>query len=195
MIRSSSTASGSSRPKSTPRWSPTPASTSPTPSWSRTGSCPTYTPPPAHSIDTATILAHTRTQLPPHLQPRHLVELLDIPLTPNGKLDRTQLPTPDLADQTPYRAPSNPVEQLLVDAVAAALGRERVGIDDSFFGLGGDSIMAIQLVSAARAAGLVFTPRDVFESKTIAALAAVADVASSGRCSRSYPAAASASHR
>ena len=132
------------------------------------------TPPPATASTPTTILGHTRTHLPPHLQPRHLIELAEIPLTPNGKLDRTQLPTPDLAIQTPYRAPRNPVEQLLADAVASALGRERVGVDDSFFALGGDSIMAIQLVSAARAAGLVFTPRDVFERKTIAALAVVA---------------------
>ncbi|HEY5855389.1 MAG TPA: amino acid adenylation domain-containing protein, partial [Aldersonia sp.] len=131
-------------------------------------------PTPGHSIDPDALHAHTRTHLPPHLQPTHLVVLTHIPLTPNGKLDRAQLPAPELTEQMPYRAPSNPVEQVLADAVATALGRERVGVDESFFALGGDSIMAIQLVSAARAAGLMFTPRDVFERKTIAALAAVA---------------------
>ena len=60
------------------------------------------------------------------------------------------------------------------------LGLERVGIDDNFFALGGDSIMSIQLVSRARQAGLVITPRAVFQHQTVAALAAVAAVVESG---------------
>ncbi|MGW6555342.1 phosphopantetheine-binding protein, partial [Streptomyces sp. NPDC055051] len=54
---------------------------------------------------------------------------------------------------------------------AKALGTDRVGIDDGFFDLGGDSIVSIKLVTLARAEGLDMTPRDVFTHKTVAALA------------------------
>ena len=66
---------------------------------------------------------------------------------------------------------------MLCGLFAEVLGLERVGIDDNFFALGGDSIMSIQLVSRARRAGLVITPRAVFQHQTVAALAAVAGVA------------------
>ena len=70
------------------------------------------------------------------------------------------------------RAPRTPQEELLCGLFAEVLGVERVGIDDNFFALGGDSIMSIQLVSRARRAGLVITPRAVFQQQTVAALAA-----------------------
>jgi non-ribosomal peptide synthase protein (TIGR01720 family) len=72
------------------------------------------------------------------------------------------------------RAPRTPREEALCGLFAEVLGVERVGIDDSFFALGGDSIVSIQLVSRARKAGLVITPRAVFEHQTVAALAAAA---------------------
>src|SRR6202035_262468 len=68
----------------------------------------------------------------------------------------------------------NPREELLCALFAEVLGRERVGIDDNFFALGGDSIVSIQLVSRARKAGLVITPRAVFQHKTVEALAGAA---------------------
>ena len=61
------------------------------------------------------------------------------------------------------------------------LGLERVGIDDNFFELGGDSIVSIQLVSRARRAGLLLTPRAVFQHQTVAALAACGAAAVLGR--------------
>ena len=61
---------------------------------------------------------------------------------------------------------------MLCALLAEVLGVERVGIDDSFFALGGDSILSILLVSRARQAGLVITPRAVFEHQTVAGLAA-----------------------
>ncbi|HEX8782479.1 MAG TPA: condensation domain-containing protein, partial [Steroidobacteraceae bacterium] len=85
----------------------------------------------------------------------------------------------------------NPREELLCALFAEVLGLERVGIDDNFFALGGDSIVSIQLVSRARKAGLAITPRAVFEHQTVAGLAeaagvigepcgAVADIATGG---------------
>jgi aryl carrier-like protein len=72
------------------------------------------------------------------------------------------------------RAPRTPQEDILCGLFAEVLGLDRVGIDDNFFALGGDSIMSIQLVSRARKAGLVITPRAVFQHQTVAALAAMA---------------------
>ncbi|WP_233434674.1 non-ribosomal peptide synthetase [Nocardia yamanashiensis] len=119
--------------------------------------------------------AYLAQQLPAYMVPAAIVMVDEVPLTPVGKLDRKALPDPVFADETTeYRAPGSPVERTLVELFTELLGRERVGVDDSFFAIGGDSIIALQLVSRARAAGLSFTARDVFDHKTVAGLAAVA---------------------
>src|SRR5262249_18418540 len=69
--------------------------------------------------------------------------------------------------------PRNAVEEKLCVLFTEVLGVVRVGIDDNFFNLGGDSIVSVQLVSRARRTGLVFTPRDVFQQRTVKALAGV----------------------
>ena len=107
--------------------------------------------------------------------PSGIVVLASLPLTPNGKLDRGALPAPDLTPQV-VRLPRSPQEEVLCALYAEVLGVARVGIDDSFFALGGDSIMSIQLVSRARKAGLLIRARSVFEHKTVLGLAAVAQV-------------------
>ena len=76
-----------------------------------------------------------------------------------------------------YRAPANAVEEILAGIYAQVLGVERVGVDDSFFDLGGDSILSMQVVARARAAGVMCRPRDVFVEQTVARLARVAGVA------------------
>ncbi|HEV2679844.1 MAG TPA: AMP-binding protein, partial [Rhodanobacter sp.] len=101
------------------------------------------------------------TQLPEHMLPT-LVLLPALPLTPNGKLDRKALPAPDFTPSV-QRVPRTEQEQVLAEFFAEVLGLPRVGITDSFFDLGGDSIISIQLVSRARKAGLLMTPRDVFQ--------------------------------
>ncbi|MDL2082189.1 amino acid adenylation domain-containing protein [Streptomyces sp. GXMU-J15] len=131
------------------------------------------------TVDTAEIRRALAGSLPEYMVPSAIVTLDHLPLTSNGKLDRKALPAPDFASTVGDRAPRTPREQLLCDLFAEVLGLPHVGIDDSFFDLGGDSIVSIQLVSRAREAGLVITPRDVFQCQTVAELAGTAqDVAS-----------------
>ncbi|MES4909612.1 amino acid adenylation domain-containing protein [Streptomyces sp. NPDC000395] len=125
-------------------------------------------------VDTAQVLDLLRERLPDYMVPSVLVVLDRLPLTPNGKLDRKALPAPDYGASASGRAARTAREELLCGLFAGVLGVSKVGVDDSFFDLGGDSIVSIQLVARARAAGLVITPRDVFERKTVEALALVA---------------------
>ncbi|MFH8407405.1 amino acid adenylation domain-containing protein [Streptomyces sp. NPDC018019] len=125
---------------------------------------------PAAGRDTGALLAalraHVAQRLPEYMVPAALVPLDRLPLTPNGKVDRRALPAPDFAGQVSGRAPRTPVEETLCTLFAEVLGLERVGIDDNFFHVGGDSVMSMQLASRARRAGLSLTPRQVFEQPT-----------------------------
>ncbi|MGV2462530.1 UNVERIFIED_CONTAM: condensation domain-containing protein, partial [Pseudomonas aeruginosa] len=98
-----------------------------------------------------------------------------MPLSPNGKLDRKALPAPEVSvAQAGYSAPRNAVERTLAEIWQDLLGVERVGLDDNFFSLGGDSIVSIQVVSRARQAGLQLSPRDLFQHQNIRSLALAA---------------------
>ncbi|EUA24692.1 phosphopantetheine attachment site family protein [Mycobacterium xenopi 3993] len=108
-----------------------------------------------------------------------MVAIEALPLTPNGKLDTRALPAPEYGDIDRYRAPATATEEILASIYAEVLGLERVGVDDSFFDLGGDSILSMQVVARARAAGLLLRPRDVFVEQTVARLAEVVQVADS----------------
>ncbi len=110
--------------------------------------------------------------LPDYMIPAAFVALESLPLTPNGKLDRRALPPPGRdPSASSYIAPRTPAEHSIAAIWAQVLGLDRVGIHDSFFELGGDSILSIQAVRQAREAGHRFTAKDLFHHQTIAELA------------------------
>lgn len=125
--------------------------------------------------DVERVRAHVAGLLPEHMVPEAFVVLDALPMTVNGKLDRGALPEP-VVESGVLRSPRTPQETVLRELFAEVLGRDigQVGLDDGFFDLGGDSIASIHLVSRALAAGLRLSPRDVFERRTVAGLAAVA---------------------
>ncbi|MDA3642217.1 non-ribosomal peptide synthetase, partial [Mycobacterium xenopi] len=129
------------------------------------------------TVDPAAIREQLAERLPGYMVPAAVVVLDALPLTVNGKLDTRALPAPEYSDADHYRAPTNPTEEILAGIYAQILGLQRVGVDDSFFDLGGDSILSILVVVWARAAGLLLRPRDVFVEQTVARLARVARVA------------------
>ncbi|MBB3606951.1 amino acid adenylation domain-containing protein/non-ribosomal peptide synthase protein (TIGR01720 family) [Mycolicibacterium sp. BK556] len=128
------------------------------------------------SADPVTARAAVADRLPVYMVPTAVVAIDALPLTVNGKLDTKALPAPDYQDAESYRAPADAVEEILAGIYAQVLGLERVGVDESFFELGGDSILSMQVVARARAAGVLCRPRDVFVEQTVARLAQVAKV-------------------
>nr|WP_051915528.1 non-ribosomal peptide synthetase [Streptomyces aureocirculatus] len=112
-------------------------------------------------------------KLPEFMVPAAFVLLDRLPLTPNGKVDHRALPEPEFGGGT-YRAPRTAVEEALAAVYCEVLGADRVGVDDDFFAVGGDSIRSIQVVSRARAHGVEVTPRQIFEQRTVGRLAEVA---------------------
>ena len=120
--------------------------------------------------------AFLRQRLPEYMIPASFVTLRSLPLTPNGKVDFKALPAPERTAERerPYVPPATPSETRLAEIWSQVLGKERLSIQDNFFDLGGDSILAIQVVARANRAGLRLTPKQLFEHQTIARLAAVA---------------------
>ncbi|HLP57760.1 MAG TPA: amino acid adenylation domain-containing protein, partial [Candidatus Deferrimicrobium sp.] len=86
-------------------------------------------------------------QLPDYMIPSYVVKLTSIPLTANGKIDRKKLPEPEVKIEKGHKLPRNKTEAELAEAWQGVLGLERVGIEDNFFDVGGDSIKAIRLIS------------------------------------------------
>src|SRR6185369_10837957 len=129
------------------------------------------------TADPAALRTALAQRLPGYMVPAAIVVLDALPITVNGKLDTRALPTPEYLDIDHYRPPTNAVEEILATIYAQILGLDRVGIDDSFFDLGGDSILSMQVVARARAAGVTCRPRDIFAEQTVARLARVAGVA------------------
>ncbi|MCV7089635.1 non-ribosomal peptide synthetase [Mycobacterium interjectum] len=129
------------------------------------------------TADPAAARAALAERLPAYMVPAAVVVIDAVPLTVNGKLDKRALPAPEYQDVDRYRAPGNAVEEILADIYAQVLGLQRVGVDESFFELGGDSILSMQVVARARTAGVVCRPRDIFVEQTVAQLARVAEVA------------------
>ncbi|WP_257138815.1 phosphopantetheine-binding protein, partial [Streptomyces sp. wa1071] len=122
----------------------------------------------------ADIVAWAAEGLPDHMVPAAVVLLDALPLTAANKTDRSALPAPDFTATGGGTTPRTDREKELAALFADILHLPQVGVEDSFFALGGDSISAIQLVGAARRRGLRLSPRDVFERRTVEQLAALA---------------------
>ena len=139
----------------------------------RNGSGPLTETETAETIAT-TLRTHLSGLLPDYMVPAGYVRLEALPLTPNGKLDRRALPA--VGGETPgifkYEAPMGETEITLARIWGELLNLERVGRHDNFFELGGHSLLAVGLVERMRSAGLQADVRGLFESPTVAELAA-----------------------
>nr|WP_223514287.1 non-ribosomal peptide synthetase [Pseudomonas sp. GL-B-19] len=122
-----------------------------------------------------TLKATLRQYLPDYMVPAFLLFLDHLRLTPNGKLDRKALPTVDGSQkQREHVAPRSVLEKSLAAIWQDVLAIDNVGLEDNFFELGGDSIVSMQVVSRARQAGIVLSPKDLFQHQTIRSLAQAA---------------------
>jgi amino acid adenylation domain-containing protein len=135
-----------------------------------------YVVPESRELDLAAVRAHARTKLPGYMTPEAFVRLDSLPLTANGKLDREAMPEPDFDQVLASRAPETPLQQELCAMFSSLLEVPEVGIDDSFFELGGQSLQAIRLCSRIGAAlGVGVSVNKLFDSPTVAELATFID--------------------
>ncbi|MER2513276.1 MAG: non-ribosomal peptide synthase/polyketide synthase [Nitrosomonas ureae] len=130
------------------------------------------------TIDTAELKETLMQSLPDYMIPAVFVVLESLPLNANGKIDRNLLPEPEFVGTSQYEAPQGEVEEALTAIWIEVLGIRQIGRNDNFFELGGDSILSLQIVTQARRIGWKFSPRQLFEQQTIAALAQVTEAVS-----------------
>jgi len=110
-------------------------------------------------------------KLPDYMIPAYFVNLEEFPLTSTGKIDRQALPAPEkIADEVEYEDPRNDVESKLVETWQQVLGKEKIGIHDDYFMMGGDSIRAIQIASRMKNYGYKLNVKDIFMNPTIGKL-------------------------
>ncbi|ALG14846.1 non-ribosomal peptide synthetase [Kibdelosporangium phytohabitans] len=123
----------------------------------------------------AAVRGHLVDRVPEYMVPSAIVVLDELPLNANGKIDQKALPAPPAhAGRRSAVPPRTPAEQTLAEVWCAVLGVDKVGADDNFFALGGDSLRAIELTARAESAGLRCTPNQLFQHQTLAELAAAA---------------------
>ncbi|HYA80107.1 MAG TPA: amino acid adenylation domain-containing protein, partial [Methylocystis sp.] len=126
------------------------------------------------AVSAQDLSAFLRQTLADYMVPSAYVFVDGLPVTKNGKIDRKRLPPPDVHQQMQpaFRAPQGETETQLATIFAGVLGVERIGADDNFFALGGDSISSIQAASRATACGFQITPKLIFRHQSVAELAA-----------------------
>ena len=141
-------------------------------------------------VSPSVLRRHVASELPAYMVPQAYVALAQMPRNANGKLDRDRLPEPTEVDfaQTDYVSPSNATEHAIAEVWQRVLGRVRIGVEDHFFELGGDSILALRLVSECERAGYAIKLRDFYAGPTIAdmALAAKAQTAETSPIARGH---------
>ncbi|MFI8716265.1 condensation domain-containing protein [Stenotrophomonas sp. NPDC077464] len=146
---------------------------------------------PGAAVETEALRSWLSTKLPDYMLPSAWQILKALPLNRNGKVDRSALPAiaTQVAPGLAYRAPSNVLETQLVEVWQQVLGVPQVGVDDDFFALGGDSIMAIQLAARVHRLGYALQPKRLFEARSIAVVAAdlAARVAPAAHCDAAGP--------
>uniref|UniRef100_UPI0005C1FD1F non-ribosomal peptide synthetase n=1 Tax=Nocardia asiatica TaxID=209252 RepID=UPI0005C1FD1F len=131
-----------------------------------------YVVPAGADLETAELTAYAAQRLPSHMVPDTVMVLDTLPLSSVGKVDRAALPEPEFAPAAEFVAPRNATEQIVADICAGVLGIERVGVLDSFFELGGNSLSATRAAAQLSGAFGVEVPlRAIFETPTIGALA------------------------
>src|SRR5262249_31240248 len=122
--------------------------------------------------------SHLQQTLPEYMTPSFFIILPEMPLTPNGKLDRRALPPPDESrpeSEEAYVPPQTPEQEILAAVWMSVLGLERIGIRDNFFNSGGDSIRSLQVRIRAQQRGLSFSLQQLFQHQTIEQLARALD--------------------
>ncbi len=130
---------------------------------------------------------YLRGKLPEPMVPSAFVSLAALPLNPNGKVDREALPTPDFQDQKAnYLSPRTPIEESLSSIWSEVLGLDHVGVEDDFFSLGGQSLLATVVITRVRQSLKIELPQHIlFEAPTVARLAqCVEDIKRSGMDSK-----------
>src|SRR6185436_4046912 len=132
-----------------------------------------------HGSETATnneFRAYLKEKLPDYMVPQIFVTLSEMPLTPNGKIDRKRLPAPEQVrteTEEAFVAPRTQIEEVVAGIIADVLKVERVGVNDNFLDLGGHSLLATQVVFRLRAAFKTEIPlRSLFTAPTVAEFAA-----------------------
>jgi nonribosomal peptide synthetase DhbF len=123
------------------------------------------------TADVDHVRRHAADRLPEYMVPSAFVTLDSLPLTPNGKVDRKALPEPVVESASAYRAPQTTRQEVLCSLFAEVLGVPRVGVDDSFFDLHGESLMAMRLISSIQESlGVELLISDIFDAPTVAEL-------------------------
>ena len=150
----------------------------------------------AGGVDVQALREHTAARLPEYMVPAAVVVLDALPVTVNGKLDRAALPAPEFGGVVASREPRTAAEEIVCGLFAEVLGLERVGAEDSFFELGGDSLLAMRLIARVRAVLDADVPiRALFTKPSPAGVARLADASRkerAGSAGESQPALAPA---
>ncbi|MCF0125945.1 MAG: amino acid adenylation domain-containing protein [Clostridia bacterium] len=118
-------------------------------------------------LDISNLQSYLHSKLTHYMIPKVFIQLPELPLTVNGKIDKSKLPTPVIESKKPYVAPRNDIEKKLCKIFTNLFNNKKIGIDDNFFELGGDSLSAIKLQLEAMNKNINISYANIFSSPTI----------------------------